>query len=166
MPDDTMRDHAVALTTFFRVFKLVVNGKEPAVTGWTESASNDPDIVRRMWTCPVSGESLDNNIGILTGDRFVVFDVDVKNGRKGLESLESLKDMGLNTDTITAETPSGGLHIYYALPPGLSIAGGTNMFGDGIDIRGWHNYVVAPPSVLDGKPYRWRISPRILGAKH
>lgn len=165
MPGRSMRDEAVALTAFFRVFKLVVNGKTPAIEGWPEAASDDPERVKAMWTDPVTGESLDNNIGILTGKGFFVLDVDVKNGRSGADSLDLLKDLGLDTDTVTARTPSGGLHLYYGLPAG-TVRNSANHIGRGLDVRGHRGYVVAPPSTIDGKPYAWLTPPRPAGTSH
>jgi len=166
MPGHDMRDAAVALTAFFRVFKLLVNGKTPAHEGWVNAASNDPEAVRRMWTDPVSGESLDNNIGVLTGIGFYVLDVDVKAGRTGADSLEMLKDLGLETDTVTAQTPSGGLHLYYSLPNNVTVKNSSNLVGSGLDVRGWHGYVVAPPSIIDGTAYRWLTPPVPAGTSH
>jgi hypothetical protein len=159
MPEQSMRDHAVALAAFFRVFKLVVNGKTPAIEGWTASASNDPDVVQQMWTCPVTGESLDNNIGILTGEGFFVLDVDVRDDKPGRDTLATLEALDLSTDTVSVRTPTGGLHLYYSLPPSSTVRNSVNEVGPGIDVRGWHGYVVAPPSTIDGKPYEWLIPP-------
>lgn len=156
MPDQSMRDHAVALTAFFRVFKLVINGKTPAIEGWTAAASNDPAVVREMWTCPVTGESLDNNIGIACGEGLFVLDVDTKNGRNGYLTLSMLEDSGLDTNTPRVRTPSGGLHLYYQHPLDVFIPNHGEMKDlPGIDVRGWHGYVVAPPSVLPNGNYRW-----------
>jgi putative DNA primase/helicase len=166
MPEQTMRDAAVALTAYFRVFKLQVNGKTPAHERWLKVASDDPEIVRKMWTDPVSGESEHNNIGILTGIGFYVVDVDVKNGAMGSDSLEMLKDLGLDTDTVSAQTPSGGFHLYYRSAGNVTVKNSANLLGPGIDVRGWHGYVVAPPSTIDGVPYRWLSPPVPMETSH
>lgn len=170
-----MRERAVDVARRgFRVFKLGVNSKLPAVERFYEVASSDPKRVREMWTCPVSGDSLDNNIGIATGDGLVVLDVDVrkrptekqtgKQRRKsagaphGLDALRKLKkDWGLSTKTIKARTPSGGHHFYYSLPPSLRMPNSASAIAPGIDVRGHHGYVAAPGSVINGREYVWEV---------
>lgn len=77
------RDRAAALATRrkLRLFKLEVGSKQPITQEFYRLASSDPRRVYDMWTCPVTGESLHNNIGVLTGDGLLVIDVDVKGAR-------------------------------------------------------------------------------------
>lgn len=156
-PPQSLRDAAVMLASQgFRVFKLMVNGKRPAVKDFPNIASNDPKRVRSMWTDPVSGDELYNNIGILTGGDFFVVDVDVKDGKKGLESLDQLIELGFDTDTKTARSPTGSLHYYLALPEGREARNtASKALGPGIDSRGHHGYVVAPPSITKDGIYEW-----------
>lgn len=158
MPDTelSMRDHAVAhARNGFRVFKLIVNGKTPLSAGFPETATNDPAKVHEMWTAPLSGDALHNNIGILTGGDFFVVDVDVKDGKKGDDTLDALLDQGLDTDTRTARSPTGSLHLYYELPDGRDARNTVQKLGPGVDTRGHHGFVVAPGSTIDGEPYEW-----------
>jgi hypothetical protein len=159
LPADSpsMRDHAVALASDgFRVFKLVVNGKTPAIERFYDIASKDEDVVHAMWTDPVSGDSLDNNVGILTGDGLVVLDVDTKDGKPGLQSLEILSEVcGLEKgNTRMAKTASGGVHLYYGTDQ--HVPNSASKLGPGLDVRGHHGFVVAPGSTVPGgDPYRW-----------
>lgn len=60
------------------------------------------------------------NIGLLCGQKsnFNVLDYDCKHGKAGLETFESLRQrFGINT--LTAETPSGGLHQFFRYVSGL-----------------------------------------------
>jgi hypothetical protein len=57
-----------------------------------------------------------------------------------------------------ASTPSGGGHLYFRPPPGVEIRNSAGKLGPGLDVRGVGGYVVAPPSVIDGKAYRWDIT--------
>ena len=50
-------------------------------------------------------------------------------------------------------TWSGGEHIIFRQPKGMAIGNGTNKLGAGVDIKANGGYVVAPGSVIDGKPY-------------
>jgi hypothetical protein len=162
--EPSMRDHAVALSERgYRVFKLWVNGKLPILSGWYDVATNDPDEVRWMWTDPATKEPLDNNIGILTGGDFFVLDVDTKNGAKGNESLEGLVEMtGLDLSTRQVVTPTGGRHFYYALPDGRDVRNTASKIAPGLDTRGHHGYVVAPPSMINERSYQWIDADRPL----
>jgi hypothetical protein len=116
----------------FRVFPLRPSTKEPyGGLDWVNSATADPDAVRRMWTDPATGLAQPHNVGVLTSDPIVI-DVDVKGGKKGLESLF---DLDIPMDTLTTRTPSGGLHLYFKGP---NRANGVNRLGDGLDMRSWH----------------------------
>ena len=98
-----------------------------------------------------------DNIGIATGQMSGIFvvDVDVKNGAKGLESLLELEDTyGKLTDTVEAITPSSGRHIYFRCPAGREIKS-RNGFMPGIDIKADGGYVIAPLSMIEGRPYQW-----------
>lgn len=127
----------------FRVFPLHVGTKVPVSEGWTDFASADPSTVHAMWTQPVMGSPLDYNIGVLT-DNMIVADLDRKGGKDGVKAWT---DQGFETDTLRVATPSGGFHLYFS-GPNKSLSAGR--LGDGIDIRSFHGYVVAPGSFLDG----------------
>jgi putative DNA primase/helicase len=92
------------------------------------------------------------NIGIETGDKICVVDPDTIEGHpdlkpgEGLPALETLiAEMGDWPKTRIARTPTGGLHYYFSIPPGIMIKGGKLV--PGVEILGYGNYVVAPPSV-------------------
>ena len=89
------------------VFPLVPNSKKPLTKNGFKDATKSAYMVKKWWT-----EHPNANIGIATGEvsSIVVVDVDVKNGAKGRESLQSLKDV---SPTLIAKTPSGGWHLYY-----------------------------------------------------
>ena len=133
----------------FRVFPLQPGGKLPISKAWYDTASNDPDVIAALWTDPVTGWPKDYNIGVSTDDLIVV-DVDDKNGKNGSEAFAAL---GLPTDTLTVQTPSGGRHVYYR-NPGDPRANSAGRLGLGIDVRGYHGFVVAPGSQTDLGAYR------------
>lgn len=153
---DTMRDRALKLAALgFRVFKLPVATKFPPPEQFYNVATADPNLVSRMWTEPVTGESLDNNIGIDTTELLVI-DLDVRNGKQGARSLDFLVDTyDLNTDTLTALTPSTGKHLIYRLPPNTVCSGKAHKLGHGLDVRSWHNYIVGVGSVTPEGEYDW-----------
>ncbi len=129
----------------FRIFPLKPNGKEPCISNFGNDATDDPEVIRAWWRDPVTGMERDYNIGVLTTD-MVVADVDVKNGKPGMDTYQSL---GGHFETLTVVTPTGGYHCYF-MGPNSSLA----PVGPGLDIRSNNGYVVAPGSVIDGVPYQ------------
>jgi Bifunctional DNA primase/polymerase, N-terminal len=91
------------------------------------------------------------NIGLATGHRFDVLDVD------GLEGTQAIRELavahGLESSGPLVRTGGGGWHIYLA-PTGL---GNTRPAGLAhVDWRGRGSYVVAPPSRhAADRPYQW-----------
>ena len=85
-------------------------------------------------------------IGLATGGnaRLVVIDIDRKNGKDGFQwgGLKSLPP------TLAFETPSGGQHRYYRLPPGSPLRCSASVVFDGIDLRADGGYVA------QGESYR------------
>ena len=100
------------------------------------------------------GVELDRNIGIATGKGLVVLDVDVKNGRRGKESLETFEKL---PPTLIAKTPSGGLHYYFRCDDAICNTVGD--LGDGLDTRGHHGFVIGPGSSTDVGEYAWIKGP-------
>lgn len=60
--------------------------------------------------------------------------------------------------SLTARTPSGGVHVYFRMPPGDPIGNRGNL-PHHVDVRGLGGYVIAPPSLYTGNDvpvaYRW-----------
>lgn len=137
----------------FKVFPVQINSRSPlARSDWTRSATTDPAEIARAWRDPVTHLELDYNIGVLTTD-LVVLDVDVKSGKKGLQTFAEL---GLDFDTLTVRTPSGGYHLYYK---GLDRPVGHSPIvkQGGIDVRAFNGFVLAPGSTIDNQPYTVEI---------
>jgi hypothetical protein len=144
------------------VFPLQPNDKIPFGGGHgCNDATTDPDTIERWWTAAPTG-----NVAIATGPSgFVVIDIDVKNGADGWDALDDcMKQLGqLPGPTRMVSTPSGGAHIYFRAPEGVTITNSAGRLKSGIetpglDVRADGGYVVAPPSVIDGKVYHWDIT--------
>ena len=59
-------------------------------------------------------------------------------------------------DTLMAVTPSGSIHRYFNWPrDGRDIRNSASKLGRGIDVRANGGMVIAPPSMRDGRRYRW-----------
>ncbi len=114
-------------------------------------ASSDPGIIEAWWD-----EYPTANVAIVPGSGgLLVADIDVGGDIDGHDTLSILEnEHGKLPDTRTAVTPSGGVHFYFRVPESEVFGNGTPGAG-GIDIRCSKGYVVAPPSVICGKSYRW-----------
>jgi hypothetical protein len=136
------------------VFPLVVGGKTPATKNGFKDATTDPDRIVRYWERHPNA-----NIGVATGVKFDVIDVDYGHPGAALKWAD-IRDSGIEFDALV--TTPGGLHAY-RLPTG---AGNSAAVGGhkGIDYRGKGGYVVVPPSVRPDGRYRWWSypSPRLL----
>lgn len=133
----------------FRVFPLEVDGNTPAHEGWQAAATSDPQAADRNWRDPF-GEPIAYNIGIATGQGLTVLDVDVKKGQPGLESLDDLVTfLGLEDDTYTVRTRSGGFHLYYGETQ-HPLRNSVGEIRPGLDIRSDGGFVVAPGSSVGG----------------
>lgn len=136
----------------FRVFPIEVDAKRPAHEGWQKQATTDPVKIDRLWRDPF-GAAIPYNVGVATGAGVVVLDVDVKAGRGGLENLEDLKTrFGLDDETLTVRTPSGGLHLYFN-STGFSIGNSVSRIAPGLDVRGEGGLVVGPGSTVGDAAY-------------
>jgi hypothetical protein len=83
--------------------------------------------------------------------------VNHKERRNGLENWRSIVDElgAVLEDTTMVDTPSGGMHLWYRVTS-HSIASGNAALAPGIDVKAAGGYVVAPPSIIAGKPYTFR----------
>jgi hypothetical protein len=129
------------------VFPCKDGRKEPATAHGFKDATTDQERIRCWWS-----RHPDANVAIATGAPAPdVVDVDVKAGGDGFAALDRLRRAGLLAGAIaTVRTPSGGAHIYY---PGTDHPCRA-LRRHHLDFRSRGGYVVAPPSQVDGRPYR------------
>jgi len=161
----------------WHVFRVRPGDKRAALTDWEHQATTDPGRVREMFAAPA-------NIGIATGPSgLVVLDLDtpkhatgdrdvssaatgdaspgIRSGADVLTLLCAEHGQPYPADTFTVRTRRGGLHLYFAAPPGLRLRntkGGTPRgLGPLIDTRARGGYVVGPGSYVSlpdgGGPY-------------
>jgi hypothetical protein len=91
------------------------------------------------------------NIGLATGHRFDVLDVDGPEGEHAIWTLAATH--GLHSSGPLVRTGGGGWH-YYLAPTGLGNAHPRDL--KHVDWRGRGGYVIAPPSRhASGHPYQW-----------
>lgn len=134
----------------WKVFPLRPGMKIPATSNGFYAGSCDEGTIKEWWRkFPTA------NIGIATGadSGIVVLDIDVKEGKDGFLSLSEITG-GVYPETLQVQTPTGGRH-YYFRHPGATVGSNAGKLGSGLDVRGDKGYIVAPPSVIDGRHYRW-----------
>ncbi len=119
--------------------------KHPVPMNGVKAATTDTTIIQQWWQKHPRA-----NIGIATGHGLLVVDIDPRHGG----SLEQLAKRFSLPDTAMVQTGSAGWHLYFAYEGELKNSVGK--LGEGIDIRGTHGYVVAPPSLhVSGNYYAW-----------
>ena len=132
--------------------------KRPFINDWTNAASIDKDTIKGWW------EQWNNaNIGILTGadSGIWVIDVDIKDGKNGLETLTEHFGSKFDWDTkrwLTGKTPTGGIHFIVRWNPEHPVKSKSAVL-EGIDTRGHGGQIVVAPSsrLIDDEweEYRW-----------
>jgi hypothetical protein len=130
------------------VFPCRPGSKEPATTHGFRDATTDAARIRSWWRRQPAA-----NLAIATGRPGPdVLDVD-QHGEagNGFTALRQLKSRGLldNVGAVVA-TPGGGLHAYFT---GSDQPSGR-LPRQHLDFRARGGYILAPPSQVDGRPYR------------
>lgn len=124
----------------FKVFPLKPNTKgEQVLESWKYESTTNLNQIDYWWN-----KNPNYNIGLVTGNGLLVIDIDVKNGKDGLQSIKK-HGKGLPATAII-KTPSGGYHLYYHV--NKTISNRVNLY-DGIDIRGDGGYVLGIGSKTD-----------------
>jgi Bifunctional DNA primase/polymerase, N-terminal len=120
-------------------------GKHPRLRGWQRLATVDPGVAGEWWRRWPQA-----NLGLATGRRFDVLDLD---GPQGVEALRAVVSITpAEHPGPVARTGGGGWHLLYA-PTGL---GNRVRLLSGVDWRGRDGLIVAPPSRhTSGTRYTW-----------
>lgn len=109
------------------------------------SASSDPSVITDWWA-----EHPTANVGIATGHRVDVIDQDGPAGAVSWAQIGRADAWPAVLGIVT--TPrEGGVHRYVA----ATGDGNGARIAPGLDYRGRGGYVVAPPSIVDGRRYGW-----------
>jgi hypothetical protein len=109
-------------------------------TNGSKDATHDEAIIRRWWK-----EHPEAVPALMTGEvsGTVALDVDVKNGRNGVDTLDLL-GVPLHPLTPTAHTPSGGLHLLFRWP-GRRVPSSVDKLGPGLEVKGDGSWITLPP---------------------
>jgi len=115
-------------------------------------ATTDPDEFRYLLTrfSPYSTVGLAARMGdeLVGGGYAVTLDLDVKNGKDGPATLRH-RELPVS-DTLTADTRSGGFHHLYASPVPLRT---HNNLLSGVDVKGAGGWIAVAPT----PGYHWRV---------
>ncbi|MGW7381609.1 bifunctional DNA primase/polymerase [Streptomyces sp. NPDC054794] len=121
-----------------------------------ERATIDPDLIQMAWA------NRPYNVGIATGPAgLLVVDLDVPKPEEqegapdGATSFKALCERAGQPFPLTYQvrTPSGGLHLYFAAPPGTQLKCTVKRLAPHIDTRAWGGYVVAAGSTTEQGAY-------------
>lgn len=127
-------------------------GKHPRVRRGLKDATGEEAKVRDWFG---RGSPL-SNIGIVTGEvsGITVLDIDVSEGKPGIDTWIGLTKEHGDPETLMARTGSGGTHVIFKYNSALKTS--TDALGPGIDCRNDGGYIVAPPSRhRSGEAYVW-----------
>lgn len=126
---------------------------------WEQRATTDPDRIRAAWSAGAF------NVGIATGPSgLVVVDLDVPKEKdeksstdapSGATSFAALCERAGQPVplTYTVRTPSGGLHLYYAVSPGIHLRSSARTLAPNVDTRAWGGNIVAAGSTTPHGAY-------------
>ena len=153
MTDDTLRQALAYARRGWPVFPCLPGQKIPATTHGYKDATTDEQQITAWF-----GHGQQWNLAIATGTPGPdVLDID-QHGQagNGYPAFGKLRRVGL-VDGAAAyvRTPAGGMHAYFA---GTDQHNGR-LPSHHLDFRSHGGYVLAPPSQVDGKPYRLMSRP-------
>ena len=143
MPETQFLSAALALAELgYKVFPLSPGTKvpRPGSRGLLD-ATSDPTSIEAWWSAVP-----DANIGLLTDD-LAVIDAD-NHAWPTEEALARELATGL-----VQRTPRGGRHYVFRQPPGASVRCSAGKVAEGVDVRANGGYIVAAPSIVEGKRY-------------
>jgi hypothetical protein len=130
----------------YAVFPCVPGGKAPATKHGCKDATTDESRIRAWWQ-----KQPNANIGLATAGLIVV---DVDGAENPWLTDQPDRQQALAASPLSL-TPSGGRHHVFRQPAGKSWGNSSGKLAPKVDTRGNGGYIVAPPSVVDGKAYRW-----------
>jgi hypothetical protein len=112
---------------------LPLSGKRAIIKDWPDLHLGESEI--KSW-CRQGV-----NWGIITGEPLVILDTDT-------DAAEAwVREKGIDSPVVV-RTGGGGLHRYFRCPEEIEVHSRSAMHRvDGLDVKGWRSYIVAPGSV-------------------
>jgi len=142
----TLRESALRYAELgYRVFPCVPGKKVPLTSHGHLEATTDREQIEAWWARYPNA-----NIGMST-EGLLVIDVDgADNPWPGDPALE--QDLARAPVSLT---PNGGRHYIFRQPEGKAWKNTVGVIAPKADTRANGGYILLPPSIVDGKPYRW-----------
>jgi hypothetical protein len=133
----------------FSVIPLAPNSKRPALESWTEFQQRHPtlDEVTQWWQ---NGSNC--GIAVVCGKVSGIVVLDIDDEEKFGVALKTIGEK--LPDTPITQTRKGW-HLYFRYPANRIVRRHDRLSDWGAELRGDGCYVVAPPTVIDGKRYHW-----------
>lgn len=147
--------------------KTPIIDSELGLIHWNLDAATDMRMIAKIWHKYPNAA-----IGLVLPSGLIVIDSDVlKDGKKvpilrngipiqiGIESLQQIMlELNLSKEelnTLSWDTQSGGRQFLFKMPPGSSSFNHTRLL-DGLDVKGFGGYVIAPNSIGKFGQYKFR----------
>lgn len=131
------------------ILPIQPGGKIPLTANGFKDASNEPEQIeawlRQFPNCNWAVSPADSKLTIIDIDCY-----------KGITKADLEKVTGPIPETAWAQSPRGGIHIYFT---GDSVPSRNGII-KGVDIRSSNGYILLPPSLNEeGKCYKWYVEP-------
>ena len=133
------------------------NSKACLLKGWQKLDHSDPTVRASLKT-----QCLKGNVGWTLPANLFALDIDIKYDDKkqvqkvGDISLAELEaKYGKLPECPTQQTASGGLHLIFSLPEGVTVPNSASKVGVDLDIKSQGGYIVVEPSSIAGGFYKW-----------
>lgn len=135
-------------TLGYRLFPCAPGAKTPLTAHGLRDATDDPDQIERWWSATPCA-----NVGLSTQGLLVV-DIDGPKNPWLADDQERLLSL---SEAPLSLTPRGGSHRLFRQPAGRDWRNTAGRLAPHVDTRANGGYIVAPPSVVDNKSYRWAL---------
>ncbi|MFH1865129.1 MAG: bifunctional DNA primase/polymerase, partial [Candidatus Eisenbacteria bacterium] len=142
----TLHDDALRYAELgYPVFPCAPGGKAPLTPHGFQDATTERARIDAWWT-----RHPDANVAMPTAGLLVI-DVD---GVDNPWPEEPAKVLDLSSGAVSL-TPRGGRHYIFRQPSGKEWGNTAGRIAPKVDTRANGGYILLPPSVVDGKQYRW-----------
>lgn len=130
----------------YPVFPCIPGSKKPITKHGLLDASTDPEQIQGWWM-----DHPDANVAMRT-EGLIVVDLD-GNDNPWLGDLDARWNDFVGVPS--SITPRGGRHFLFRQPEGKAWRNTESRLAPKVDTRANGGYILVPPSVVNGVPYRW-----------
>lgn len=133
----------------YPVFPCAPNAKRPLTANGLNDATTDPARIEAWWS-----DTPRANVAIATSGLLVV-DLDTLDGRPNAWLQDDPDKLLSLASAPVSLTPRGGRHFIFRAPAGKSFRNTASKLAPGVDTRADGGYILAPPSMVEGRLYRF-----------